>query len=173
MTAITSFRRPVRVILGDRDPSVQRYSDQAIDDAVKTVMQLAKPSLAGFALTPDESGITPDLIAAAGTTVDPSKFALVIWHAVKLFVTPESAAYSYRTRAISESFGENKGRVSDVLMEIHNLENGATVDSRQNYYAWISGMAGLPIWEVMTDVHIRAPFQSATVSRGGIVFGTT
>lgn len=161
---ISLFFRPTRVLLGDRDPSVQVYSDGAISDSLKTVLQFGR--LPGYALTPDETGLTPDI-------TDPNLFALAALHTVKLFLSPQSGGYAYKTRAVSEKFENQRLQLYDVENEIYKLENGAMFGTVQNYYAWLAGMSGLPIWEVMTDVLIAAPFQTASVTRGGITFGST
>ena len=53
-------------------------------------------------------------------------------------------------------------------MEIHKLENGDMFSGWQNYFTWLSGMAGLPLAEVLTDMHVEAPLWNATLTREGL-----
>lgn len=160
MTAILNFNRPVRAILGDRG-SIQRYADGAIADGVKTVIQVN--ALPGYVLTPDESGITPD--------VDANQFGILVYRTCRLFVAPETRPYAYRRRAMGESFGSQRDFMQLIETEIWKMENGTAFDGFQSYYNWLGGMLGLPIWEVMSDVNINAPFQVLTVGRNGITIG--
>jgi hypothetical protein len=149
----------LRVMLGDFDPSVRRYSDDTLSDGVKTAIQLNK--LPTYSLTPDGGSITPDI-------TDPNLFALLVYHTVKLFVDSEHDRYSFRTRAFSESFGSRSRFLMTLEHEIHKLENGDMFSGWQNYFSWLSGMAGLPLAEVLTDMHVNAPLWNTTLTREGL-----
>jgi hypothetical protein len=162
MTTINKFYRSLRVVLGDLDASVRRYPDPVLADAVKTTVELGKVSnTPAFILSDDESGITPDV-------ANPNQFALFIYHTAKLFVDPQHDRYAFRTRAFSESFGSLNRFVQTLELEIHKLENGEMFSGWQNYFAWLSGMAGLPLAEVLTDMHVEAPLWNATLQREGL-----
>ena len=164
MTPIdNTFFLPLRMMLGDLDPSVQRYPDGTLRDGVRTVVMLNK--LRGFTVGPDQQSIVPDIV---GPGLDPNKFALLCYHTVKLFVDPEHDRYGFRTRAFSENFGSRKRFLQSLEMEIHKLENGEMFSAWQNYFAWLSGMAGLPLAEVLTDMHVHAPLWNATLTREGM-----
>jgi hypothetical protein len=113
-----------------------------------------------YTLTPDGGSITPDI-------TDPNTYALLCYHTVKLFVDPEHEKYAFRTRAFSESFGSRSRFLSTLEMEIHKLENGEMFSGWQNYFSWLSGMAGLPLAEILTDMHVNAPLWNATLTREG------
>jgi hypothetical protein len=159
MTDINRFYRSARVMLGDLDASVRRYSDSVLSDAVKTVIELNR--VPNLTLTPDEAGITPDI-------TDPNQYALILYYTVKLFVDPQPDRYAFRTRAFSESFGSTHRFLQTLEMEIHKLENGDMFSGWQNYFSWLSGMAGLPLAEVLTDMHVEAPLWNATLTREGL-----
>ena len=142
---------------------MQRYPDGTLRDGVRTALVLNK--LPGYRLDSDLVSVTPDLV---GDGLDPNKFALLCYHAVKLFVDPTPDRYSFRTRALSESFGSVHRFLQSLEMEIHKLENGAMFSGWQNYFAWLSGMAGLPLAEVLTDMHVTAPLWNATLTREGM-----
>ncbi|HXP62044.1 MAG TPA: hypothetical protein VN829_16225 [Dongiaceae bacterium] len=163
MTPIDMTYVPLRLMLGDLDPSVQRYPDGTLRDAVKTVLLLNK--LPGYAVGLDGVSVDPDLV---GPGLDPNKFALLCYHTVKLFVDPEHDRYAFRTRAFSESFGSRNRFLQTLEMEIHKLENGDMFSGWQNYFSWLSGMAGLPLAEVLTDMHVNAPLWNATLTREGM-----
>ncbi len=148
----------LRIMLGDLDPSVRRYSDPTLCDGVKTAILFNK--LPGYTLTLDKTGVTPE--------PDPNHFALLCYHTAKLFVDPEHDRYAFRTRAFSESFGSRNRFVQTLEMEIHKLENGEMFSGWQNYFSWLSGMAGLPLAEVLTDMHVQAPLWNATLTREGL-----
>jgi hypothetical protein len=155
--------RSLRIMLGDLDPSVQRYPDATLSDGVKTTVLLGRINSIGpiYTLTPDESGITPNI-------GDPNTFALLIYHTAKLFVDPEHDRFAFRTRGFSESFGSRNRFLSTLEIEIHKLENGEMFSGWQNYFSWLSGMAGLPLAEVLTDMHVNAPLWNTTLTREGL-----
>jgi hypothetical protein len=153
------FYRPLRILLRDYDASVRQYPDEVLRDGVRTTVQLGK--LTGYALSVDELSITPT-IANANT------FALGVYHTAKLFVQGQPEHYSFKTRGYSESQG-NLGRYLSVIeQEIHALENGTLFSGWQSYYAWLHGMAGLPLGEVLAQFNVQAPLWKATFTRDGM-----
>ncbi len=160
-----TFYLPLRIMLGDLDPTVQKYPDLTLQAGVRTALQLGK--VPGYGLDPNAGtpSVTPDVV---GGNLCPDKFALICYHTVKLFVDPTPDRYSFRTRALSESFGSVHRFLQSIEMEIHRLENSAMFSGWQNYFSWLSGMAGLPLAEVMTDFHVQAPLWNATLTREGM-----
>lgn len=158
-TAITQFYRPLRILLGDADPVVKRFPNEVLGDGVRTAVQLNK--LPTYALSVDELSIDPEI-------TNPNKFALLTYHTARLFVSPVPEKYSFRTRAFGESFGSVRHHLQTLELEIHRLENGTMFSAWQNYFTWLSGMAGLPLAEVLTDMVAEAPLWHATLTREGI-----
>lgn len=127
MTPLVNFYRPVRALLGDRNAQVRRYPDAALADAVRTVVQLNK--VPDHLLDLTELGIEP-------TITDPNLFALVCYHVGRLFVAPDPAGRSWRTKDFSESLGDTKHFLAALEMEIHNLENGTAFQGWSALHHW-------------------------------------
>jgi hypothetical protein len=156
---IRFFYRPLRIMLRDFDPSVRQYPDEVLADGVRTVVSLGhvKP----YALTVDELGITPEFAT-------PNPFALVTYHTAKLFVQSQPNGYAYHTRAYAERFGDLNRFLSTLEAEIHKLKSGTAFSGWQSYYAWLHGMAGLPLGEVLAQFDVQAPLWKATFTRDGM-----
>ncbi len=147
-----------RILLGDLDATVQHYSDPTLALTSRAAIQLGK--VPGIALTLDRTGVTPD-----PTT---PQFALWTYWMAKLLATPTPDGYSFRTRAFSERFGHQRDLLGELGARIHELENGeGAFSSWQSYYCWLFGMEGLPVGGILTDVNVRAPFFTATITRAG------
>jgi hypothetical protein len=121
-TPVSYFRESIRVMIGDNDPDIKMRDDAQIDAAVRLVVDLGKVTGAetnGYAMNLARTEIAPTLTPAT----DPKAFAQVIYHAAKQFavdVTPTA----WRTRAFSESIGENRERIFSLLNDIYTLEHG-------------------------------------------------
>jgi hypothetical protein len=122
-TELSSFHRPLRIILGDLDQDVHIYDDDQLTAAMELVLNLGK--VPGYAVG-DSGEITPDLTPSSDS--DSAKaFALLLFHAAKRFVAALTRS-AYRTRAFAESFGESRELVDDILNEVYDLENGVKLD---------------------------------------------
>jgi hypothetical protein len=117
MSLLTTYHPVLRAVLGDRDPDVHMYDGDQLSDAMTAVVNVGK--VPGYAITQDGTGITPDLTPAS----DQPSYALLVYHTAKMFVVTLTAT-SYRTRAFSESFGDSKEFIVDILQEVYRLENG-------------------------------------------------
>ena len=114
-TPILDFREPLRTILGDTHPTIKRYQVDQLDLSVKLVVQLGKApgiEVSGTDLTPS---VTP-------TNDEAENWAKILFHAAKRFILPAAAAWSFRTRALSQSFGDKRELVFDILSEIYALD---------------------------------------------------
>lgn len=168
---LSAFRRPVRVMLGDWRPGVQKYANSSLDDAARTVIQLGKmnhtalmPSTQ-YVLNPAEDGLLPDF---PDTVVGVNLFALMSYHMLKLFVAPSRDRYSYHTRVLSESFGSANKFLAVIEAELHKLEHGAMFEGYQNYYSWLSGTSGLPLAEILAEFSVSAPLWGVALTRDGM-----
>jgi hypothetical protein len=149
-------------MMGDLDPTVQRYPDATLAQGVRAAISLNKLASTGITYTiPDGENTSPDI-------TDPNTFALLCYHTVKLFLDPEYDRYAFKTRAFSESFGSRNRYLMTLEHEINFLENGDMFSGWQNYFTWLSGMAGLPLAEVLTDMEVQAPLWTATLTREGL-----
>ena len=163
MTALTFFIPTLRVLLQDFDPSVQQYADTSLINGLKTALLMNR--LPGFGVSLDGTSVTPDIV---GPGADPNNFALLVYHTVRYFVLGNPERYSYKTRAVSESFGHTRQFLNSVELDIWQLENGSLITSWQSYHSWVAGCAGLPLGLVLTNVNVAAPFFTANVSTAGV-----
>lgn len=148
-----------RVLLGDLDASgIRQFSDATLAQTARAAVQLGK--VPGLTLTVDRQGVEPEPAT--------NQFALLTYWMAKLLVAPNAEGYSFRTRALAEKFGHQRDLLGEFGARIHELENGTgAFSSWQSYYTWMWGMAGLPVGGVLTDVNVRAPFFTASITRAG------
>lgn len=165
VTLVSDSYEGVRAILGDHDPQFRKYEDQAIASVVRTVLRCG--NLPGYTLTPNRLGITP-------TILQPRDFGILLHRAAKMLLLPDAAEYSYRTRALSERFGEQKFFVQELENALYDLENcGGVFHTFQTFYGWVNALTGMNIWSMMTDMTTRAPVANVIIGRAGIQVNTT
>lgn len=159
MSDLSAFRVPLRILLMDYDPSVQQFPDTVLDNATRTTLSFGK--VPKYSLTPDTNGVTPDV-------TNPNDFALISYHTARFFVAPRPDRFAFKTRPYSESTGSFAKYLQTLEMEIHNLENGTMFSAWQSYFAWLHGVAGLPLGEVLAQFNLQAPLWVATFTRDGM-----
>jgi len=162
-TQLTFLLPTLRMLLGDWDPVARQYSDQALINGLQAVLLMN--GLPGYTLTPDNTAVTP---AVTGNLQQPTQFALLVFKTVQLFVRQEGDRYSYKTRAMSESFGSRRAYARDIDLEIWQIESGSAFSSWQSYHCWVQGCAGVPVGLALTNVNVQAPFYTANVSMAGV-----
>ncbi len=126
-TPISNFRWAVRVLIGDDDPDINLIEDAQIDRAMRLQLDVGRvvgDQVTVSAYTFDDPNITPDLTAAA----DPKAFAQLIYYAAKLFVA-DVQSQAWRTRAFSETRGDNIQKVFHIVEELYGIENGQMSNS--------------------------------------------
>lgn len=156
-TLISDFYEPIRFILGDRDSTVRLYDDSAISAGVRSSIKMNY--LPGFTLTGDLLSVTPDVS-------DPNDYALLVLKIARSFVAPNPSRYSYKTRAISESFGDYKQFIAMLDESLHELENGVMFAGWQMFKGWWEGMFGVSLVSVLTQVNVKAPWRTLTIAQG-------
>jgi hypothetical protein len=117
-TTIASFRAPVRAVLGDSHPTLQQYHADQIDEAVRLVIRLGRAP--GVTLSTDAQSTVQNV-----TPFDNEhgkNWARIVLNAAKRFVVANAASGSFRTRALAETFGEQREMVLDLLDEIYRLD---------------------------------------------------
>lgn len=159
MTAIADFYETIRFLLGDHDATVQQYPDGVLLKAVRSTIRLQQ--IPGYAVAPDQVNLTPEV-------TDANHWALIAYHTVKAFVDNNPDKYSYKTRAMSESFGSWRDFLDELKTNIYRLENGTMFSTWQSYYTWLSGISGLPLDLVLTRLSVRAPFYDVSVAVSGV-----
>lgn len=122
---IAAFRQPIRTMLGDNHPDLKQYAADQIDDAIRLVVNLGK--IPNVVLAADGMNLVPPVKPINDLGAVDQNWARIILYAVKIFVMPNSSTWAYRTRALSEVFGENKHLVLEILQEIYDLEAGGGV----------------------------------------------
>jgi len=161
-TLLAELREPVRAFLGDHNEEVPMFESIAIDKVVRSLVVCGR--FPGYAITPDRNGITPRI-------VDAPVMGLLVFKACEAFVLPDAGHYSYRTRALSESFGDRKLFVMELKNAIADLEGngpGGMFSCMQTFTGWVRGVTGLNIWEHMTEMKARGPVSTATLGAGGL-----
>lgn len=173
ITLVSDTYDCVRAILGDHDDQFRKYEDQSIARVVRAILLCGQLPIHGstvgyYGLTPNRLGITP------AVTI-PVDFGSLIYQAAKRLFMPDSAEYSYRTRAMSEKFGEQKSFIQDLENAIYDLRNGSAgvFLTFQSFYGWVNALSGVNVWSAMTDMTTRAPVANVIIGRGGIQVNTT
>jgi len=153
MSALSEFHDPLRVILGDRDASVQVYDNTALSNAIKLVINMGK--LEGYSMA-DANNITP----AVKLGVD---YALLCYETAILFAQNQPSAYRYRTRAFSEAFGNYDEFLNRIEEEIHKLRNGEPFLGWQTWAGFIRGQDGLSFGNQTTSVDVQGAARSQSI----------
>jgi hypothetical protein len=123
-TLLSTFREPVRVLIGDNDPDIQLREDAQIDAALRTVLNLGK-------VVGDQTTVTSYLPDTLGTSVtptltpalDPKGYAELVYHTARVFIADDRPT-SWRTRAFSESVGNNVEKIWLILEELWGINFG-------------------------------------------------
>lgn len=164
-TPISEFYEPVRAFLGDFNTTVRRYQDTSILAVVKALVRGGRLNANAdgitYTLTVDNLSITPLLD-------NPNTWMLMVYKACAVFAYAGGDAYSYKTRAISESFGESRQLIHSLESGLHELENGTMFASWQSLSGWAAGLTGLDFWSHMSQLTFTAPVQTLSVSQSGI-----
>lgn len=165
ITLISDTFEGLRVILGDRSAQFRKYNDDTLSATVRTVLRMG--GLQGYRVAPNQRGITPAI-------VKPRDFGILLYKAAKLIVLPDAGEYAYKTRAISERFGDQKIFVFELQNQLYDLENdGGVFRTWQSFYGWVNSLTGMNVWSLMTDMKQRAPVATVIIGRAGIQVNTT
>jgi len=137
-TRLSDLFDDVRALTGDFKKNL--YEDSAIASVMKTVLRLGRVKVDGFGhrchghakrWTVGADGLS---ISPAILPTDVLAYSLLVYHTAKILITPNIAAYSYRTRALSERFGESRDFLAEMDNIIYQLEDG------EQTYGTISGL---------------------------------
>lgn len=112
----------IRTMLGDNHPTIHQYRTDSIKDAIRLVLNMGQ--IPGVTLNADQNTTSVALSPIDEDATVRLNWSRVILYSSMRFVVPNSASSSYRMRAISESFGESKHQVFEMLKEVYDLENG-------------------------------------------------
>jgi hypothetical protein len=118
---IALFRPYIRTLIGDNHPDIKEYRAEQLDSAVRLVVNMGK--VPGISLSIDGLSLTPPVLPDPTDADKTRLWARLVLNAAKYFLLPNSASYSYRTRPLSEMFGDQKHFVYEILEEINQIEN--------------------------------------------------
>jgi hypothetical protein len=120
-------------------------------------------------------------VDAPGTNISPTietvpvDYGRLVYKACLAIVAPRAAAYSYRMRAIGETFGNQRDFLMRLEGELFELENGgdggAMFNSFVDFQTWAMSVTGVNPWLQMTEMQINSPVATVTVGRDGIQVG--
>src|ERR1035437_756961 len=105
-TAVSTFREPIRVLIGDNDSHIQFRDNAQIDAAVRAVVNLGKvtgdPTLLAGASSYALDSANTGIITSFTPVTDPKAWAQTVYHAAKIFAVDVTPTH-WRTRAFSET----------------------------------------------------------------------
>jgi len=145
---LADFYDDIRAVAGDLGRR-KIYEDGAIAGMMRHQLRMKRvrqERRAGgctvWTLTPDIMGLAPAI-----TNDDTLAYALLVYHTAHQLVLPNLEAYSYRTRALAERFGERKDFLFVLQNTLYDLENGegayANVSGLRN---WLFAVNGIWVW---------------------------
>ena len=148
-TKLSDLFDDVRALTGDFKKRV--YEDTAIRDVMRLMLRL------GRVKNDDCTGGTVWRLAADGNTITPAigpddvlAYSLLVYHAAHQLVLPNMEGYSYRTRELSERFGEKKDFLFNLQNVLHELENGDGIWSNiTGLRSWLFSVNGIWAWSYM------------------------
>jgi hypothetical protein len=160
-TAINTLYDPIRAFLGDFNTTVRKYSDAALGDVVRAVVRCGQ--VPGVVVAPDNLSLTPDLST-------PKLYAQTVYQACLALLGPSIDSYSYRTRAMAESFGGSREAVFELKAKLYEMENGGAdgFTGWTDFHSWAMSITGVNLWEILSELKTNAPVATVTVGRDGI-----
>lgn len=158
-TPVSNFYEPVRAFLDDFNTTVQKYSDTTIASVVRAIVNCGE--MPGYTMQ-DHANIAPGVN-------DMRVFGQIVYRTCIRLVAPRTSAYSYRTRAISESFGSSREFLMSLESALLDSENaGVSFNSSLDFASWAKSVTGVDIWAGLTDMNVNAPVATVSIGAGGI-----
>lgn len=135
MSRFSDFYDDIRAVAGDHNR--RRYQDRAIEGVMRVVVRGNR--VPGYALGQDRMSIAPGIPDS-----DPDAYLRLVYHCAKMLLLPNVKASGYRTRALSERFGEQRDFLVDLENTLHELENGgATWSNVHGLRAWLFNLQSM------------------------------
>ena len=143
-TKLSDLFDDVRAVTGDFKK--QLYEDSAIASVMRTVLRQGKVKTECYrwTLAPDGMSISPAIL---NTDIQP--YALLVYHTALTLVTPNIAAYSYRTRALSERFGEQRDFLAELKNTIYDLEDEGAYATVTGLRSTLFAVNGVFVWSYL------------------------
>lgn len=147
-TRLSDLYDDIRALTGDFQKQV--YEDSAIASVMRTQLRLGRVKTEGechrgrtrWTVGPDGMTLVPAIL---GTDI--RAYSLLVYYSALTLVTPNLAAYSYRTRAMSERWGEQKDFLAELKNALYDIEDGeqswANVTGLRS---WLFAVNGIWVW---------------------------
>ena len=148
-TRLSDLFDDIRALTGDFKKRL--YEDSAIASAMRTQLRL------GRVRTDDCAGGKVWRVGADNLTITPAigpddvqAYSLLAYHTAHTLILPNVEAYQYRTRAMSERFGDRKDFLFNLQNVIYELENGGqTWSNVTGLRSWLYAVNGIWVWSYM------------------------
>ena len=156
-TVLSDLFDDVRAITGDFKKRL--YEDSAIASVMRVVLRShlvaddrypggwrggCPPPRGLWTLAPDGLSLSP---ALQNSDVQP--YLKLVYNTALKLVTPNLAAYAYRTRALSERFGEQKDFLFELKNLLYELENDQAWANITGLRSWLFAVNGIWVWSYM------------------------
>lgn len=140
-TAISAFREPVRVLIGDDDPEVPEYTNAMIDAATRLVFQMGQAPTDNrtYTLGTDGQTISPGIVWG-------DDFGVVALKAARIRLGGSEGGITFRTRALTvgrADRGDNKWRLMQELENrLYDKEGQVAFATQRDFVQWLNDMSG-------------------------------
>ena len=143
-TRLSDLYDDVRAITGDFGRRL--YEDSAIRSVMMTVLRQGrvKADCRRWTLAPDCLGISPAIL-----NTDIQAYSLLVYHTALILVTPNIAAYSFRTRALSERFGEQRDFLAELKNTLYDLEDEGAYATVTGLRSTLFAVNGVWVWSYL------------------------
>ena len=144
-TKLSDLYDDVRALAGDFKR--QLYEDATLRRVMQTVIRLGRVKADGQRWSLAADGQT--LVPAIGVN-DLQAYSLLVYNAAHTLVLPNMAAYNYRTRALTERFGEQKDFLFTLQNVLYDLEEGEQAYANiSGLRSWLFAVNGIWMWSYL------------------------
>lgn len=162
-TKLSDFVDDIRAVVGDFKKQV--YEDSAIISVMRTQLRLGK--IREYPHGHSEGHPTVWGLNADGMTLNPAitntdivAYGLLVYRTAHTLILPNQQAYAYRTRAMSEKFGEARDFLFELQDVLYGLENGSGVYANiSGLRNWLFAINGIWVWSYLqAEVNVDLSF---------------
>lgn len=139
----------IRALTGDFKKRL--YQDSAIASVMRTQLRLGRVKTdcghqgrKSWTVGADGQSISPPI-----QNTDVQAYSLLVYNTALALITPNIAAYSYRTRALSERFGEARDFLAELKNTLYELENDEAWANITGLRSWLFAVNGVWVWSYM------------------------
>lgn len=150
-TRLSDLYGDIRAATGDFSKTL--YEDSALASVMKLVLRsgLVKTDGHDCRRQPMCWKVAPDGISLlpAIQDSDVQAYSLLVYNSALKLVTPNMAAYAYRTRAMSERFGEQKDFLFELKNLLYELENEQAYATITGLRSTLFAINGIFVWSYL------------------------